>query len=386
MESNFYSDKENDGDFPQAFEDYLAARLEGNLQGLNLSEEEFEYVLDRLVEEELQEEVLELSQIAFEKYPYSLHLLTRLCDTLVITGNPQKAIEMLESYSDSFNASSAIYLLFSRANIAQGQYNHARDYFYKALECTDGESDTMESVCALAQDCIDFGNHSEALYYLTKAQKLGTLPYEYYNDIAFCHDRLDNPGMAEEYYNKYLDNNPFNDTVWFNMGTVAARMHNFDKAIEAFEYSIALNSGNASSLYNLAVVYMNLQRYANAAEVFEQFNAIDPDELGRLGLGESYIRLRRWEDARIQFESILPGSDKANEARAGLSSLDAILCLNGADGMEDSVQSRAQERFKELFMDILNNGTAWLGVVYDMLPQLQHEEWFLQFLESIKKQ
>ena len=108
--------------------------------------------------------------------------------------------------------------------------------------------------------------------------------------------------------------------------------------------------------------------------------------MGRLGLGESYIRLRRWEDARIQFESILPGSDKANEARAGLSSLDAILCLNGADGMEDSVQSRAQERFKELFMDILNNGTAWLGVVYDMLPQLQHEDWFLQFLESIKKQ
>ena len=53
MESNFYSDKENEGDFPQAFEDYLAARLDGNLQGLNFSEEEFEYVLDRLVAEEL---------------------------------------------------------------------------------------------------------------------------------------------------------------------------------------------------------------------------------------------------------------------------------------------------------------------------------------------
>lgn len=386
MESNFYSDKENEGDFPQAFEDYLAARLEGNLQGLNFSEEEFEYVLDRLVEEELQDEVLELSQIAFERYPYSQHLFTRLCDTLIITGNPKQAVEILDSYADSFTCSSAIYLLYSRANIAQNQFNHARDYFYKALECTDGESDTMESVCALAQDCIDFGNHQEALYYLTKAQKLGKMPYEYYNDIAFCHDRLDDPGKAEEYYDKYLDNNPFNDTVWFNMGTVAARMHNFDKAIEAFEYSIALNSGNASSLYNLAVVYMNLQRYANAAEVFEQFNAIDPDELGRLGLGESYIRLRRWEDARLQFESILPDSDKANEARAGLCSLDAILCLNSAEAQGEEVKAKAQERFKELIMEILDNGTAWLGVVYDMLPQLQHEEWFLHFLESIKKQ
>ena len=131
---------------------------------------------------------------------------------------------------------------------------------------------------------------------------------------------------------------------------------------------------------------MNLQRYANAAEVFEQFNAIDPDELGRLGLGESYIRLKRWEDARLQFESIPSESDKASEARAGLCSLDAILCLNRAQEQGDDVQVKAQERFKELFMDILNNGTAWIGVVYDMLPQLQHEDWFLHFLESIKKQ
>ena len=384
MESNFYSDKGGEGDFPQAFEDYLAARAEGNLHDLNLSEEEFEYVLDRLVESELQDEVLELSQIAFERYPYSLNLLTRLCDTLIITGNPQNAVEILESYADSYQSSSTIFLLYSRANIAQGQFNHARDYFYKALECTDGDSDTMESVCALAQDCIDFGNHDEALYYLTKAQKLGELPYEYYNDIAFCHDRLDNPGGAEEYYEKYLDKNPFNDTVWFNMGTVAARMLNFDKAIEAFEYSIALNGENASSLYNLAVVYMNLQRYANAAEVFEQFNAIDPDELGRLGLGEAYMRLHRWEDARLQFESILPDSDKANEAGAGLCALEAVLCMNAVE--EQGENDSAQERFKDLFLQILDKSAAWLGVVYDLLPQLQHMDWFLKFLESIKKQ
>ena len=375
MESNFYSDKENEGEFPQAFEDYLAARLDGNLQGLNFSEEEFEYVLDRLVTEELQDEVLELSQIAFERYPYSLHLFTRLCDTLIITGNPQQAVEILDSYADSFNSSSAIYLLYSRANIAQNQFNHARDYFYKAMECTDGESDTMESVCALAQDCIDFGNHSEALYYLTKAQKLGTLPYEYYNDIAFCHDRLDDPGKAEEYYNKYLDNNPFNDTVWFNMGTVQARLKDFDKAIEAFEYSIALNGGNSSSLYNLAVVYMNLQRYREAALTFEQFVKIDADILGRLGLGEAYIRLEKQTEAIEQFELVLADGDRVAEGRAGLDTVMAVrACRNGDN-----------EAFKELFMKIFATGTAWLGVVYDMLPHLQNEKWFLEFLENIKK-
>ena len=129
---------------------------------------------------------------------------------------------------------------------------------------------------------------------------------------------------------------------------------------------------------------MNLQRYADAAEVFEQFNAIDPDELGRLGLGEAYMRLKRWEDARLQFESIYPNSDKAQEAGAGICALEAVLCMNTEQ--EQGGNEQLQERFKELFMEILDKSAAWLGVVYDLLPQLQHQEWFLQFLESIKKQ
>lgn len=359
----------------EIYEEYLSAREEGNVNSLNFNEDEFECLIDKLIEEGREEEVLQVSQIAFERYPYSSLLLARFCDTLILMGNPDKALDILDEYAESFKTESAINMLFARANIAKKQYVRARDYFYKALEFSQIISDSMESTCALAQDCIDVGNYTEALYYLQKASTLAPLPYEYNNDFAFCYDKLDEPEKSLEYYNKYLDSNPFNDTVWFNTGTVLARLKDFDKAIEAFEYSIALNSSNSSSLYNLAVVYMNLQRYREAADTFAEFVKVDADVLGKLGLGESYIRLERFDEAISVFDQIIASGESTWEGECGIDAVKAIIfCRNG--GIEE---------FKKLFLKLLDSGTAWLAVVYDMLPFLQGENWFLEFLQSIKK-
>ena len=377
---NDYINERGEGEFENSYLVYLQALEDENLTSLNFSEDEFEYVLDRLVEEGTEEQVLELSTLAFEKYPYSSSILARFCDTLILMGNPDRALDVLAAYADSFSADSSIQLLFARASIAKGRFVHARDYFYKALQLNDGGGELVDSVCALAQDCIDTGNYTEALYYLRKAERLAPLPFEYQNDYAFCYDRLDEPQKAIECYNKYLDSNPFNDTVWFNLGTVLARVREFEKAIEAFEYSIALNEGNSSSLYNLAVVYMNLQRFADGARIFEQFVAIDTDVLGRLGLAEAYMRLERFDDAVVQLDMVVQaGMEKVGEncnvALCGLDAVKAIQCCRNGE----------YELFKELFLNLFNNASTWLTVVYDMLPFLNGEDWFLEFLQNIKK-
>ena len=133
MENNFYSDKEQEGEFPMAFDDYLQARAEGKLHTLNFSEEEFEYVIDRLMDEGDGEAVMELSGVAFEKLPYSVGLLSRYCDTLILYGNPQKALEILSQYEDSYRGSAVVQFLFARANVSLKKFRHARDYFYNAL-------------------------------------------------------------------------------------------------------------------------------------------------------------------------------------------------------------------------------------------------------------
>lgn len=358
-----------DEEMENAYNEYLSAREEGDISSLNLNEEEFEYIIDRLVDEAKDDQVLDVCELAYARFPYSSTILVRLCDTLILMGSPDKALELLEPYSDIYSADSQVQILFARANIAKKRFVHARDYFYKAMEQKPDAHEVADSICALAQDCIEVENYEEAIYYFNKVSCMVKLPFEYYNDYAFCYDRLDEPQKAMDYYNKYLDFDPFNDTVWFNLGTVQARLREFDKAIESFEYSIALNGGNASSLYNLAVVYMNLQRYSEAVEIFERFVEIDPDVLGKLGLGEAYLRLERFDDAIRQFQGL-----PHDEAQLGTDAVKAVICCRNGE----------YEVFKELFRNIFERGVAWLQVVYEMLPFLQGEPWFFDFLDDLK--
>ena len=135
---NDFINERGEGEFENSYLVYLQAVEEGVVASLNFSEDEFEYVLDRLVDEGKEEQVLELSSLAFEKFPYSSSILARFCDTLILMGNPDKALEILAAYADSFSAESSIQLLFARANIAKGRFVHARDYFYRALHFNIG--------------------------------------------------------------------------------------------------------------------------------------------------------------------------------------------------------------------------------------------------------
>ena len=80
--------------------------------------------------------------------------------------------------------------------------------------------------------------------------------------------------------------------------------------------------------------------YAEASKVFEQFVEIDTDVLGRLGLGEAYIRLERFQDAIVQFEK---AGEVSAEALLGIDAVKAILCCRNGEF----------EVFKELFLKIL---------------------------------
>ena len=123
MENDFFEDRDSGADYENLYAEYLSAREEGSLAHLNFNEDEFEYLLDRLVDEGKEDQVLELSQAAFEKYPYSSSLLARFCDTLILTGNPDKALDILAAYNNSFTAESSFYILYSRANIIKKKPN-----------------------------------------------------------------------------------------------------------------------------------------------------------------------------------------------------------------------------------------------------------------------
>lgn len=377
---DFFSDSFDDAAGRESYDEALAKFKDACEEGIEatmlFTEDEFLYIIEHYMSKDNEVMVLKTSELAFEQHSYSVDLLVRLVDSLLMCGNIPRALYMLEQYKDSFPNNRDIVFLYARAYINQGEYEKAKRGIEDMLSESDDIADYADSFASLGQDCIDAGNFEAALDYFLQADKLVKDPVEFSNDIAFCYERLDQLDKAELYYNLFLDKDPFNDNVWFNIGTVYAKKMMFDEAIEAFEYSLALNGGNSSSLYNLAVVFLNLERFAESVDCFNQFNELEPDNIpGLIGLANAQMGLREFKGAYDTFCNAYDIDPQCDEALLGLSSVMAIRdYLNGDKG-----------GFFLRLNEIVKKDSSWVGTIYKILPQLGSDGEFIAFMESVKK-
>lgn len=377
---DFFSDQFDEAgsrqEYESALELFKQSCDEGTEQNLRFSEDEFIYIIDYYINLDDEQMVLKASELAFSQHSYSSELLIRLVDTLMVGGNVNQALSMLEEYKDSFPQNIDIMLLNAKANIKISNFDEAKSIVMQVLANEQASPELAESVAALAQDCIDAGNFDDALKYLLQANGMSALPVEYSSDIAFCYERLDNMEKAVYYYNKYLDSDPFNDNVWFNLGTIYAKQLQFEKSIEAFEYSLALNGNNSSSLYNLAVVYLNLDRFKESAETFVKFNECDDDNLsGIIGLANAQLGMNDFKGACESFRRAYYLDNNCLEAMLGLTAVLAIMDYN--EGNRASFFIKLEE--------IMRKDATWIGTIYKVMPQLIADKEFMNFVEKVKK-
>ncbi len=363
-------------EFEGALELFINSCAEGTEQNLIFSEDEFLYIIDHFINKDDEQMVLKACELAFSQHSYSSELLVRLADTIMIGGDVERALSILDEYRDSFPQNTDIMLLYAKANIRRSQFETARDIVARILSNEESSPELAESIAALAQECIDVSNFDQALKYLLQAQNISALPVEYCSDIAFCYERLENLDQAVAYYNKYLDNDPFNDNVWFNLGTIYAKQMQFEKSIEAFEYSLALNGNNSSSLYNLAVVYLNLDRFKESAETFVKFNECEDDNIqGIIGLANAQLGLNDFKGACESFRRAYYLDNNCLEAVLGLTAVLAIIDYN--EGNRKSFFLRLEE--------IMKKDATWVGTIYKVMPQLIADKEFMNFVENVKK-
>lgn len=381
MSENFFDSFNNESgegqDLSYVVGLYEDACAEGKEDSLDLSEEEYLYLIEYLINSDDDDDnALKMCEIAFSRHPYSSEILVKYADALILAGEHQKAAQLLDCYKDSFCQNVDMSVLYARISICNGDFDTALTYVEQALSANGKSAELADAVIALAQDCMDTENYKEAVHFFMESDKIAPISYECYNDLAYCCERMNDLEKAIQYYNMYLDKDPFNDNVWFNLGTIFAGQGVFDKAIEAFEYSLVLNGSNSSSLYNLAIVYLNLERFVESAETFARFNACEEDNIaGLLGQANALLGLHDFAQARKLFRKVQKLDSECIEAKMGLEAMLAI--EDYLDGLNDSFLLRID--------NIVRTDVSWINTMRRLVPQLNDDWNFINYLKSIKK-
>jgi tetratricopeptide (TPR) repeat protein len=144
------------------------------------------------------------------------------------------------------------------------------------------------------QEFLNEEKANDAIYYFKKALKFKQDSDFLLNELALSFDLADKNEEAINFFEKYIDESPYSFYAWFNYGVCLSKKQEFIKAIEAYDYCIAIKEDFSSAYFNKGNALANLTRYEEAIDVYQEtFAYEDPDPSAYFYIGECYENLEK---------------------------------------------------------------------------------------------
>ena len=113
-------------------------------------------------------------------------------------------------------------------------------------------------------------------------------------------------GKTEEnikFLKEFVSENPYSDSAWFHLGISYVTLELHEKAIEAFDYALAINENSFMPHIAKANCYTTLENYPKAISTLnEALNFCKEKDLIFATIGANYYKMKNYEVAAIYFK------------------------------------------------------------------------------------
>jgi tetratricopeptide (TPR) repeat protein len=266
-----------------------------------LEEEAFERIIEHFQQKEMPEKALEASLIAVERYPYSSSLLIRKADVLVLHRRYKEALRVLDQAEILDSRDINIYILRTDAYLALDQPEKAVSLLERSLGKFEGE-EKVELLFELADVYDDYEDFEKVFDCLKEVLKEDPLNEEALYKICFWTDFTGRNEEGIRLYQEILDEHPFSELAWFNLGAAYQGLRLYEKAIDAYKYAVAIEEKFDYAYRNMGDAFIRLHRYRDAIEVLERVHELaKPEDVIFEAIGYCYEKLKQPAIARLQY-------------------------------------------------------------------------------------
>lgn len=373
-----------------------------------MDEEEFERVIEYYFRNNNEEQALLACDIARTYYPFSSSVLILKAEILTTAqkyGQALLVLDEMEQYDQ--NNLDAVLL---RADILLGQFKYDQAALLLEQRAVNFEGKEKIEILMELSDVYDECEEYDAVFdTLKRIIKIDKRSEEALQKICFWSDFTERQQESISIHTQLTDEDPFNALAWFNLGAAYQSLKLYEKAIDAYEYCIAIDDKFEFAYRNMADACMRMKWYEKAIEVLEKhleiakaediiFEAmgycwekqknfqrarfyyrkasqLSPnDDVIFFKIGETYSREREWDKA-VKAYSVALHLNKDN----------ASYCMAiGNCLMEMDVKSEALVCYLNAVRLKPGNKTTWMALIKGLLVAGYHEEALTQ-LEVAKE-
>jgi tetratricopeptide (TPR) repeat protein len=238
-------------------------------------------------------------KIGLQQHPDSIELKLLLVEVMVFENQTEKAEVLLDELQLLDHQNEEIYI--QRANIYSKQDNHegAVELLQRALSITTNSFDIYS---LLGMEYLFMDNFKQAKESFMKCVEFDEEDYSSLYNVIYCFEFLEDYDGAIIYLNKYLENNPYCEVAWHQLGKQYFYKEMYTEALSAYDFAIISDDSFIGAYFEKGKVLEKLGRHKEAIENYETTISIeDPTSHAFLRIGKCYEKLKDTEMAKYYF-------------------------------------------------------------------------------------
>lgn len=286
---------------PNEYNNFSLSRFESMLKTnhvLFFDAEEFEQIIHYYLENGKISLAKKATKLGLAQHPSSTNLKLFQIEMLIFENKLDIADGLLDTLYLLEKSNEEIYI--QKANILSRRDEHKKAIksLEKALELTNDQTDVFS---LLGMEYLFLEDFENAKYYFMKCLAADEGDFSALYNIIYCFEYLDQNEAAIDYLNEFLNNDPYCEVAWLQVGKQYKILKKFKKALAAFDFAIISDDRFIGAYLEKGKVLEKLRRYQEAIESYTVTLGLDdPTSFALLRIGKCHEQLGNKEMA-LQF-------------------------------------------------------------------------------------
>ena len=307
-ENSYREDREEMRELLRQFEN-----LKNGRQHSFLEEDSFERIIEYFDEKDDLMKAMEAADIGIEQFPFSSILMIKKADLLITGRKYWEALEILER-AELFDCNDInLFILKTDAYLALDKQGKAVELLEEALLQFEGE-ERIELLFELADVYDDYEEFDKVFDCLKLILKDEPNNEEALYKICFWTDFTGRNEESIKLHLKIIDDFPYSELAWFNLGAAYQGLKLYEKSIDAYLYSVTIDEKFDYAYRNMGDAYLRLRKFKEAIEVLEKVLELSrPEDVIYEAIGHCYHKLGNFAQARFNYRKashLNPGDSK----------------------------------------------------------------------------
>lgn len=177
--------------------------------------------------------------LAIDQHPNNIGLSILKAELFIIEERFDDADLILEAIEAIEPSNEDVFIQKASLLSKKNKHEEAIAVLNNAIDIA--EETNVDLLLMVAMEYLYLENFEKALLYFRNSLEINQGDFTTLYNIVYCYDMLEKPLAAISFLEAHLENNPYNETAWHQLGRQYAITENYTKAISSFDFAIAID-------------------------------------------------------------------------------------------------------------------------------------------------